>query len=197
MYRISVRGLVVTLMLATPFVLLRAMFTSRVLSPDENVSPKTSIYEYSANLIDGKEISLEQFKGKKMLFVNVASKCGYTPQYKGLQKLHEELGDKVAILGFPANNFFRQEPGTNEEIFEFCSLKYSVTFTMFAKISVKGKDKHPIYQWLTHPKLNGWNDQDPTWNFCKYLVDEEGKLVKFYKSGVKPLSEEMRSDILK
>ena len=197
MYKKAIRIILILSLIATPLVLLRSMFTPKIISQDESVMPKTSIYDYKAKLINGKEISLEKYKEKKILFVNVASKCGYTPQYKGLQKLHEELNNNVAVLGFPANNFGGQEPGTNEEIAEFCSLHYDVGFPMFSKISVKGEDLHPVYQWLTQPELNGWNDQGPTWNFCKYLVDEEGKLLKFYKSSVKPMSEELKSDILK
>ncbi len=195
MYKNAVRSFLILSIIAVPFVFLRSMFTTKTIAQDESVMPKTSIYDYSAKLIDGKEISLKDYKGKKILFVNVASKCGYTPQYKGLQTLHEELGKKVTILGFPANNFGGQEPGTDKEIEGFCSLHYGVGFPMFSKISVQGKNMHPIYKWLTDPKLNGWNEQDPTWNFCKYLVDEEGILMKFYKSSVKPLSNELREDI--
>jgi glutathione peroxidase len=150
-----------------------------------------SFYDFSLNNIEGKTINFSQFKGKKVLLVNVASKCGYTPQYEGLQELSEKYGDKVVVLGFPANNFGGQEPGSNEEIATFCEANYGVTFPMFEKISVKGIDKHPLYRWLSDSNLNGWNDQEPSWNFCKYLVDEEGKLVKFFPSSVKPLSDEL------
>ena len=180
----------------TPVLLLKSMLIKESIESKENMKPEKSIYDYKARLINGKEISLKDFKGKKLLFVNVASKCGYTPQYKGLQKLHEDFSEKVAILAFPANNFGAQEPGSNKEIEDFCSLNYGATFSMFAKISVKGKGKHPIYDWLTDSRLNGWNDQEPTWNFCKYLVNEEGQLLKFYKSGVKPLSDQLISDII-
>ncbi|MEK6480892.1 glutathione peroxidase [Catalinimonas sp. 4WD22] len=150
-----------------------------------------SFYDFSMNSIEGKAINFSQFKGKKVLLVNVASKCGYTPQYEGLQELNEKYGDKVVVLGFPANNFGGQEPGSNEEIATFCEASYGVTFPMFEKISVKGLDKHPLYRWLSDSSQNGWNDQEPSWNFCKYLVDEEGKLVKFFPSSVKPLSDEL------
>ena len=116
----------------------------------------------------------------------IASKCGYTPQYDGLQKLHENYGNELVVLGFPSNNFFWQEPGSNSEIKTFCNREYRVTFQMFEKIHVKGKKQHPIYNWLSDNKLNGWNDHAPSWNFCKYLIDEEGKLLEFYKSGIKP-----------
>ncbi|MDF9800721.1 glutathione peroxidase [Catalinimonas alkaloidigena] len=154
-----------------------------------------SFYDFSLNSIEGKAVNFSQFKGKKVLLVNVASKCGYTPQYKGLQELNEKYGDKVVILGFPANNFGGQEPGSNEEIATFCEANYGVTFPMFEKISVKGIDKHPLYRWLSDSSLNGWNDQEPSWNFCKYLVDEEGRLIKFFPSSVEPMSEELTKAI--
>jgi glutathione peroxidase len=158
-------------------------------------STQVSFYDLQARDIEGNIITFDRFKGKKVLLVNVASKCGYTPQYGELQQLHETFGEKVAVLGFPANNFMGQEPGTNSEIAAFCSSRYGVTFTMFEKISVKGEDMHPVYRWLTDPALNGWNDKKPGWNFCKYLVDEQGKLVKFFPSGVKPMSDELTGAI--
>ena len=151
----------------------------------------TNIYDYSANSIKGEEISLGQYKGKKILIVNVASKCGYTYQYEGLQKLHEQYGDKLEVIAFPANNFLFQEPGTNNDIITFCKSNYGVTFQMFEKISVKGMNKHPIYKWLSNKELNGIINTEPSWNFCKYLIDENGKLLKFYDQKVKPLSEEI------
>ena len=197
MYKKIIKGIIIVSLFTAPLLVLKSMYTNQIVEPKGNVDPKQSLYSYQAKLIDGQKISLNKFKGKKILFVNVASHCGYTGQYKGLQTLHEQLGDKVVVLGFPANNFGAQEPGSNEEIAEFCSLNYDVSFPMFAKISVKGKDMDPIYHWLTDPKLNGWNDQDPTWNFCKYLVNEEGQLIKFYKSNITPMSDELKSDILK
>ena len=153
----------------------------------------SNFYDLKAVTIDGQEISFEKFKGKKVLIVNVASKCGYTYQYEGLQKLHELYGNKVAILGFPANDFLFQERGSNEEIAEFCESNYGVTFQMFEKITTKGKKQSPVYHWLSNKELNGWNDQKPSWNFCKYIIDEDGKLVGFFDSKVKPLSEEIVS----
>ena len=132
-------------------------------------------------------------KIKKILIVNVASKCGYTYQYEGLQKLQDIYQDKVIVLGFPANDFFNQESGSNEEIEEFCETNYGITFPMFEKTTTKGKKQSPIYQWLTNKDFNGWNAQRPTWNFCKYLVNEDGELVGFFDSKVKPLSEEITS----
>lgn len=154
-------------------------------------APSASIYDFKIEAIDGTTIDFSQYKGKKLLIVNTASKCGYTPQYEDLQKLHELYGDKLTILGFPSNNFMGQEPGTNVEIAKFCKVNYGVTFQLFSKIEVKGKDQHPLYAWLSDKDKNGWNDKAPTWNFCKYLINEEGKLVNFYKSGVKPMDQKI------
>ncbi len=168
-------------------------------SPDQNSAahePTKSFYSFSLNSLEGEKIDFSKYKGKKVLLVNVASKCGYTPQYAKLQALHEKHGDKVVVLGFPANNFGRQEPGSNSDIKEFCQKNYGVSFQMFDKISVAGDDQHPLYQWLSNKDQNGWNDQSPKWNFCKYLVDENGVLKKFYASGVDPMGEELLKDIL-
>ncbi len=151
-------------------------------------TPK-QIYDFQVTAIDGTEIDFSNYKGKKLLIVNTASKCGYTPQYEDLQKLHELYGDRIAILGFPSNNFMGQEPGANDEIAKFCKLNYGVEFQMFEKIDVKGKNKHPLYEWLSNKEMNGWNDKEPSWNFCKYLIDENGKLVQFYKSSVNPMDQ--------
>ncbi len=148
-------------------------------------------YGFKLKTLDGNEITLEKFKGKKMLLVNVASKCGYTPQYKNLQALHDKYKDKLVVIGFPANNFGWQEPGNSGEIKEFCTKNYGVTFLMMEKISVKGKDMHPLYQWLSDKEQNGVTDDAPGWNFCKYLIDENGKIIKFFSSKVDPLSEEI------
>lgn len=146
-----------------------------------------SLYEFKMPAIDGKEIDFNQYKGKNLLIVNVASKCGYTPQYADLQKLHETYGDKVVVLGFPANNFMSQEPGSNEEIASFCQKNYGVTFQMFEKISVKGKDQHPLYKWL-----NEQSGKEPGWNFCKYVITKDGK-VNFFASSVKPMDNQIIS----
>lgn len=174
--------------------------TNSPLSPEsteveinETAAMEKSIYEFKMKDIDGKEIDFSSYKGKKLLLVNVASKCGYTPQYADLQELNEKYGDKVTILAFPANNFGGQEPGTSEDIKEFCSTNYGVTFQLFEKISVKGVDKHPLYRWLSDKNLNGWNNTEPSWNFCKYLINEKGELVKFFPSSVKPLDNELIS----
>ncbi|MCI0750506.1 MAG: glutathione peroxidase [Flammeovirgaceae bacterium] len=140
-----------------------------------------SIYDFKINSLDGKQIDFAQYKDKTLLIVNTASECGYTPQYADLQKLHEQYGQKITILGFPANNFGGQEPGTNDQIATFCKQNYGVTFQMFEKISVKGEDQHPLYQWLKEKTGN-----EPTWNFCKYLVKPDGT-VKFFNQKAKPL----------
>jgi glutathione peroxidase len=140
-----------------------------------------TIYDFKVNSLEGKQVDFSAYKGKTLLIVNTASKCGYTPQYEELQKLHEQFGSKVTILGFPANNFGGQEPGTNLQIAEFCKANYGVTFQMFEKVSVKGDDQHPLYALLKEK-----TGQEPSWNFCKYLVKPDGT-VKFYKSSVKPM----------
>ena len=154
--------------------------------------PAKTLYDFKAKAIDGKTIDLSKYKGKKVLIVNVASECGYTVQYKDLETLNEKHGDKVVILGFPSNEFGGQEPGSNAEISKFCSTKFGVKFQMFEKVVVKkGKGQSPLYQWLTNKNENGWNDQQPSWNFCKYLINEKGELEKFFPSKVTPMSEEI------
>lgn len=149
------------------------------------ITAAPSIYDFKINSLEGQEIDFSQYKGKTLLIVNVASKCGFTPQYADLQKLHDQMGDKVVVLGFPANNFKGQEPGTNLEIAQFCEENYGVKFQMFEKISVKGDDQHPLYQWLKEK-----TGQEPTWNFCKYLVKPDGT-VKFFPSKVGPMDNEI------
>lgn len=151
-----------------------------------------SFYDFAVKTIDGKEFSLSSLKGKKVLVVNVASKCGLTPQYAQLEKLYEKYKDKdFVIIGFPANNFMGQEPGSNEEIAQFCSLNYGVTFPMMAKISVKGKVIAPLYQWLTEKKLNGKEDASVQWNFQKFMIDENGNWVGFASPKESPFSEKI------
>lgn len=139
-----------------------------------------SLYDFKINSLEGKSVDFSQFKGKTLLIVNTASECGYTPQYADLQEVHKQHGGKLTILGFPANNFGGQEPGTNAQIATFCQKNYGVTFQMFEKISVKGNDQHPLYAWLKEK-----TGKEPTWNFCKYLVRPDGT-VTFYPSKVKP-----------
>lgn len=154
-----------------------------------------SIYDFTLNSIDGKPVALSSFKGKKMLLVNVASQCGYTPQYKDLEALHNKYKDKLVVIGFPANNFGSQEPGSNAEISSFCQKNYGVTFLMMEKISVKGSDMHPLYKWLSTKEENGVCNEAPGWNFCKYLIDEKGNVMQFFKSSVNPLSEDITSKL--
>ncbi len=154
-----------------------------------------SIYEFKVEALDGSTIDFSKFKGKKILVVNTASKCGYTPQYEGLEKLYETYKDKLVIVGFPANNFGGQEPGTNVEIGEFCKKNYGVSFPMAAKVSVKGDDTAPIYKWLCSKSENGVLDAEIKWNFGKFLLDENGHLISYFPSKVEPMSEELTSKL--
>jgi len=151
-------------------------------SPTAPVFEK-SVYEFTMKDIDGKQVKLDTYKGKVVMIVNTASKCGYTPQYEGLQALYDKYKDKgLVILGFPANNFMGQEPGTEEEIKEFCTTKYKVTFPMFAKISVKGEDQHPLYNFLTNKATNPQFAGDISWNFNKFVLDRNGNVVARFGS---------------
>ena len=157
----------------------------------------TNVHEFTLNSIDGKPVPLAEFKGKVVLIVNVASRCGFTPQYTGLEALYEKYKDQgFVILGFPANNFGSQEPGTNEEIKTFCSSKYSVTFPMYSKVSVKGADQTPLYQYLTQ-QADPTHSGDIKWNFTKFLVDRDGKVVQRFESAVTPDSPEVVSAVEK
>jgi glutathione peroxidase len=150
-------------------------------------------YNLSIHQLNGENLDLHAFKGKYILCVNVASKCGYTPQYTDLQKLYEQYQNKLVIIGFPCNQFLGQEPGGAEEIATFCSKNYGVTFPITEKIDVKGKNQHPIYQWLTNQKLNSVSDADISWNFNKILISPEGKWMHHFGSNVKPLDNEITS----
>jgi glutathione peroxidase len=155
---------------------------------------KQSIHQFKVEDITGAEFDFSTLKGKKIMVVNTASKCGLTPQYEGLQDLYEQYKDKgLMIVGFPANNFMFQEPGDNEKIKTFCDSKFGITFPMMSKISVKGKDMHPVYQFLTQAEQNGVMDSKVGWNFQKYLIDEDGFLVKFVSPKVKPMDEQIIS----
>jgi glutathione peroxidase len=157
-----------------------------------------SIYDFTMKNIDGKEKPLSDYKGKVVLIVNVASKCGYTPQYEGLETLYRKYKDRgFIILGFPANNFGHQEPGTDAEIKDFCTTKYNATFDMFSKISVKGDDQHPLYRYLTSADTDPEFAGDVKWNFQKYLVDRKGTIVGKFMSRVEPLSDEITSAVEK
>ena len=151
-----------------------------------------TFYDFSAKTIDGEMMDLSSLKGKKVLVVNTASKCGLTPQYEELEELYKTYGgENFTIIGFPANNFMRQEPGTDEEIKEFCELNYGVTFQMMSKISVKGDDIDPVYKWLTSEEENGVMDSKVSWNFQKYMIDENGKLVDYVSPKKSPLSDKI------
>lgn len=154
---------------------------------------KMSFYDLTINSIDGKEMHMSDFKGKYVLCVNVASKCGYTPQYEDLEKLYEQYQGKLVIVGFPCNQFLGQEPGTSEEIVSFCQKNFGVTFPLTEKIDVKGKNQHGVYQWLTQKSLNGVADGNVKWNFHKFLVSPEGEWLAEFPSGVKPLDTELTS----
>jgi len=162
------------------------------------VSPIVSLYTIPGVLNDGKQLDLRQFKGKKILMVNTASDCGYTDQYESLEKLYQQYKETLVVLGFPANHFKEQEKASDENIAAFCKLNYGVSFPLMKKSRVvKGSDQNELFQWLTHKNKNGWNDRSPSWNFCKYLVDENGKLIGFFAPAVDPMSSEVLKAINK
>lgn len=170
--------------------MLSFLFPKKELSAQHN-----NIYDFKVKALDGGIIDFAKFKGKKILIVNTASKCGLTPQYEGLEQLHKKYGDHLVIVGFPANNFMKQEPGSDQEIASFCQKNYGVQFLMASKISVKGKDQHPIYTWLTQKRYNKFKDSKVKWNFQKYLLDEEGKLIAVIAPSTKPMSEKITSKL--
>lgn len=166
----------------------------RYQKPTNPISTSTmSFYDLKINGIDGKPLELASFKGKYILCVNVASKCGYTPQYEDLEKLYEQYKEKLVIIGFPCNQFLGQEPGSAEEIVTFCQRNYGVTFPLTEKIDVKGRDQHPVYQWLTSKSINGVSDGNVKWNFHKFLISPNGEWMKEYGSDVKPFDESITS----
>ena len=167
------------------------LFSNSTLNAKGYTSSMKSFYDLQLNDINGDEIDLQSFKGKKVLLVNVASKCGYTDQYADIQELYETHGDKLEIIGIPCNDFGRQEPGSANEIQKFCKLNYGVTFTLAEKQKIKSKPMSGVYQWLSNPSLNGWNSSLPSWNFCKYVINETGELTHFFKSGVDPNGNEI------
>jgi len=158
------------------------------------ITAAANFHSFKMKGIDGKDIDFSQFKGKKVIVLNTASKCGYTPQYADWEKFHKANKD-IIILGFPANEFGGQEPGTNDEIASFCSLNYGVSFQMMEKVVVKGSGKCDLYQWLSDKSKNGWNEKEPSWNFCKYVINEKGELQNFFASGIKPSSPEFLAAI--
>ena len=149
------------------------------------------IYEFKVPALGGDSIDFAAFKGKKILIVNTASKCGFTPQYEGLEQLYQQYKDRLVVIGFPCNNFLSQEPGSNEKIKAFCTKNYGVSFPMAAKVSVKGKNMAPVYKWLCNKSENGILDAKVTWNFNKFLLDEKGKIIAWFPSKVTPMSAEI------
>lgn len=156
----------------------------------------TTLYDIKIDSLQGKPIQLSDYKDKYLFFVNVASKCGFTPQYKELEKLHQEYKEKLVVIGVPCNQFGSQEPGTSSEIEEFCQVNYGVSFLITEKVNVKGAAQHPLYQWLTSKDLNGKKNSSVKWNFQKYLVNPEGKLIDYYLSITKPLSNKITKHIV-
>ena len=173
------------------YILREKVFKVNDQAPEGDFISDKSFYTLSAKDIDGKIINFSKFKGKKLLIVNVASKCGYTSQYKDLQELHRKYNDKITILAFPSNNFGFQEPGSNDQIEEFCETNYGIEFQLFEKSDVRGKNSNDVYKWLSSIESNGWNDKSPRWNFFKYLIDENGNLNSIYSSNVNPLDKEI------
>ena len=165
-------------------------FVGTLSATDNNViqKPSKSVYDININSLQGQPIDLSQFKGKKILFVNVASKCGFTPQYRELQKLHETYEGQLVVIGVPCNQFGKQEPGNSEEIQEFCQVNYGVSFLITEKIDVKGANQHPLYEWLTKKAINGKQNSTVKWNFQKYLVNENGEFLDFFYSITKPFN---------
>jgi glutathione peroxidase len=189
------RKLLLPLLLLCSAATLRAQADLSTTAPTTTMDSNT-VYQFTLNTITGEPMSLEKLQGKVLLIVNVASECGYTPQYEGLQSLYETYEAKgLVILGIPANNFGGQEPGSDEEIQQFCTSKFHVTFPMFSKIEVKGEEEHPLYTFLTQQKLNGVLDAEVKWNFNKFLIGRNGKVVQWFPSKVKPDDAELISAI--
>jgi len=183
------KALVIVLLIAgTGFLFYSFKFKTYKLDPSVHPATK-SFYDLSITGIDGKTINFFELKGKKVLCVNVASECGYTPQYSDLEKLQTKYKDKLILIGFPCNQFGGQEPGNNETIQRFCKEKYGVHFLITDKIEVKGNNQHPVYQWLTQKELNGKGDYEVKWNFNKFLISEKGELIQYFPSAVKPFDQ--------
>ena len=166
--------------------------TLTITNKSSKMSSKKSIYDIEINSLQGKPINLSLFKGKKILFVNVASKCGFTPQYKELQKLHNLYEESLVVIGVTCNQFGKQEPGNSTEINEFCQVNYGVSFLITEKISVKGNEQHPLYSWLTKKNENGRKNSSVKWNFQKYLINEDGELIDYYYSITSPTSSKIK-----
>jgi len=169
-----------------PFKIFAATLFSNA-KPSDNISPK-SLYGVKINSLSNQNIDFKDFEGRYILFVNVASKCGFTPQYKELQQLHEAYKTNLVVIGVPCNQFGSQEPGSTKDIEAFCEVNYGISFLMTEKIDVKGKNQHPLYSWLTQKAKNGIKNSSVKWNFQKYLVDEKGNLINYYFSNTNPMS---------
>lgn len=176
-------------------IILSVFFIKETNTTNMEKNQQNSLYDISINSITGEPINLKEFEGKKILFVNTASECGFTGQYEGLEKLHKEYKDKLVVIGIPCNQFGGQEPGTLTEIQTFCKQNYGVTFLMTEKVDVKGDNQHPLYAWLTKKELNGVKSSSVKWNFQKYLIDENGKYIDFYYSITKPLSSKITKQL--
>lgn len=184
--------MLITLALAGAGLLLLA-FRSRMARPEPFATGPVSFHDLRIGGLEGGEIRMSDYRGKYVLCVNVASRCGYTPQYKGLQELAAAYADRLVVIGFPCNQFLFQEPGTAEEIAAFCEKNYGVTFPLTEKLDVKGKDQHPVYQWLTSKSLNGVSDAEVKWNFHKFLIGPDGAWLREFPSKVEPMSAELTS----
>ena len=188
----TIRQRIMKLLYPVLMKLTRAAGKNSLILKNTNAHPMSSIYDLSIQLNNGKSISLEQYRGKKLLLVNTASNCGYTNQYDALQELYGKFSDKLEIIGFPANDFHEQEKGSDEEIAQFCKVNFGVTFPLAKKsVVVPSEEQNPVYRWLTSKQENGWNEQAPTWNFSKYLLDEQGNLTNYFDPSVSPLSSEV------
>ncbi len=188
--------LLIFLGLTGGYLLKEKFFNIKETAPKLNSQSNEKFYQLSAKDIEGNIVNFSKYKGKKLLIVNVASKCGYTPQYKDLQELHKKYNDKITILAFPSNNFGFQEPGSNEQIEEFCETNFGVEFQLFEKSNVRGENTNDVYKWLSSINDNGWNDKSPRWNFFKYLIDDFGNLKAVYSSNVNPLDKEIIDFVL-
>ena len=172
--------------------------STKVLANEKNVSPVNSFYTLSVQLNNGAELRFDSLRGKKVLLVNTASDCGYTAQYDDLEKLYEQEKDKLVVIGFPANDFKHQEKGSDEEIAAFCKTNFNISFPLAKKSTViKTDQQNPVFKWLTDKNQNGWNNRQPSWNFSKYLVNEQGVLINYFDPAISPLSREIESAIIK
>ncbi len=170
--------------------------TNTKILANSNTVPNLSFYSLQDTLIDGTVLNFETLKGKKIMLVNTASDCGYTSQYNDLQKLYDANKEKLVVIGFPANDFKQQEKADNQAIATFCKKNFGVSFLLMQKSSViKSAHQNKIFDWLTHANLNGWNDEQPSWNFCKYIVDEKGMLTHYFRSTISPLGKEITAAI--